>query len=36
MLVDGEKTVTQLWQESKVMQNLLPPGETDFVEGNYK
>jgi hypothetical protein len=36
MLADGEKTITQLWQESSVMQNLLPPGETDFVEGEYK
>jgi hypothetical protein len=36
MLAEGEKTITQLWQESSVMQNLLPPGETDFVEGAYK
>lgn len=36
MLVDGEHTITQLWQESSIMQNLLPPGETDFVEGSYK
>lgn len=36
MLVDGEKTVTQLWQESPMMSNLLPPGESEFVEGSYK
>lgn len=35
MLADGEKTVTQLWQESPAMQNLLPPGEGEFVEGVY-
>jgi hypothetical protein len=37
MLVDGEHTITQLWQESSIMRNLLPPGETDFVvEGQFK
>ena len=36
MLAEGEKTITQLWQESSVMQNLLPPGETEFVEGVYR
>ena len=33
MLADGEKTVSQLWSESAVMSRLLPPGESDFVEG---
>lgn len=37
MLAPGsDKTITELWQESSVMSNLLPPGETDFVEGSYK
>lgn len=36
MLADGEKTVSQLWSESAVMSRLLPPGESDFVEGVYK
>ena len=27
------KTVSQLWAESSVMNNLLPPGESEFVEG---
>lgn len=33
MLADGEKTVSQLWSESAVMSRLLPPGESDFVDG---
>lgn len=36
MLGPGGKTITQLWSESAVMQNLLPPGENDFVEGQYR
>lgn len=28
---DG-KTVSQLWAESSVMNNLLPPGDADFIE----
>ena len=36
MLADGEKTVTQLWSESSTMSNLLPPGESDFVEGEFR
>lgn len=36
MLADGEKTVTQLWSESAAMGNLLPPGEGEFVEGDYR
>ncbi len=31
MLADGQKTVSQLWSESPIMSNLLPPGESDFV-----
>ena len=36
MLGRGEKTITQLWTESTIMQNLLPPADSDFVEGEYK
>lgn len=36
MLGPGGKTISQLWGESSVMQNLLPPGESEFVEGDYK
>jgi hypothetical protein len=35
MLASGDKTISQLWGESSVMKNLLPPGEEDFVEGEY-
>lgn len=33
MLAQGDKTVSQLWAESAMMSNLLPPGESEFVEG---
>lgn len=33
MLADGERTVSQLWAESPIMSRLLPPGSSDFVEG---
>jgi hypothetical protein len=36
MLADGNMTVSQLWSESSMMSNLLPPGEGDFVEGQVK
>ena len=36
MLAAGDKTVSQLWSENSIMQNLLPPGESDFVEGEYR
>lgn len=36
MLIDSERTVTQLWSESAVMNRLLPPGSSEFVEGNFK
>lgn len=31
MLADGDKTVSQLWSESPIMSNLLPPPESEFV-----
>jgi hypothetical protein len=33
MLAPGDKTISQLWSESSIMNNLLPPGDEDFVEG---
>lgn len=33
MLADKERTVSQLWSESAVMGRLLPPGESEFVDG---
>jgi len=33
MLAKGDLTVSQLWSESSLMGNLLPPGESDFVDG---
>ncbi len=33
MLAKGDMTVSQLWSESTLMTNLLPPGEADFVDG---
>lgn len=33
---DSGKTITQLWSESAMMGNLLPPGEGEFMEGSYK
>jgi len=36
MLADGNMTVSQLWSESAMMSNLLPPGDADFVEGEAK
>jgi hypothetical protein len=33
MLGQGDKTLSQMWSESSVMQNLLPPGEDEFVDG---
>lgn len=32
MLADGERTVSQLWSESPIMSNLLPPPESDFID----
>ena len=33
MLNSEGKTVSQLWAESPMMSRLLPPGESEFVEG---
>lgn len=33
MLGPGEKTLSQLWSESSIMNNLLPPGDGDFIDG---
>ena len=32
MLTDQGKTVSQLWSEMPVMNNLLPPGDSEFTE----
>jgi len=34
MLTDNNKTVSQMWAESSVMNNLLPPGDAEFVEAD--
>ena len=37
MLMDGDRTVTQLWSESAAMGHLLPPGgDSEFVEGEFR
>lgn len=36
MLASGDKTISQLWGESSIMQRLLPPGEDEFVEGEVR
>jgi hypothetical protein len=36
MLVKDDKTLSQMWSESSIMNNLLPPGEDEFTEGEYK
>ncbi|MFA5714419.1 MAG: hypothetical protein WC998_01590 [Candidatus Paceibacterota bacterium] len=37
MLQEGsEKTFTQLWTEGATMDNLLPPGESEFVDAKYR
>jgi hypothetical protein len=36
MLGQGDKTLSQMWSESSIMQNLLPPGEDEFVEGEAR
>jgi hypothetical protein len=36
MLVNGEQTITQIWNESTQVGLLLPPGGAEFVEGNFK
>lgn len=32
MLAKGDMTISQLWSESSIMKNLLPPGESDFAD----
>jgi len=32
----GDLTVSQLWSESALMTNLLPPGESDFIDGEAR
>jgi hypothetical protein len=36
MLGQGDKTVSQMWSESSIMNNLLPPGQEEFVEGEAR
>jgi hypothetical protein len=36
MLADGDKTISQLWSESSVMSNLLPPGDGEWIDGEVK
>lgn len=37
-MLSGQKdlTVSQLWSETALMQNLLPPGDADFIDGEAK
>lgn len=35
MLADGERTISQLWAESSLMSNLLPPPEGEFVDAEF-
>ena len=32
MLADGKRTVSQMWADSAIMNNLLPPSDSDFIE----
>lgn len=36
VLMNEDKTISQLWAESSVMGRLLPPGESEFVDGDYQ
>jgi hypothetical protein len=36
ILTDENKTVSQLWSETPVMNRLLPPGESEFIEAEVK
>lgn len=36
MLGDDNKTISQMWSESPIMDRLLPPSQTEFVEGEVK
>ena len=31
-----DKTVSQIWSESSIMNNLLPPGDVDYVDGETR
>lgn len=33
MLAKGDQTISQLWCDSAIMQNLLPPGDPEFIDG---
>mgnify|MGYP001589214562 CR=1 FL=1 len=33
MLGPGDKTISELWAASPIMSRLLPPGESEFIEG---
>jgi hypothetical protein len=35
MLAKNDQTISQLWCESATMKNLLPPGGSDFVDGEF-
>jgi len=36
MLVDGEKTISQAWANSPIMNSLLPPGDSEFIDAEYR
>lgn len=36
MLADGQRTVTELWSDSPIMSQLLPPGKSEFVNEDAK
>jgi len=36
MLGSGNKTVSEIWLDSPIMNKLLPPGKQDFIEGEVK
>ncbi|OGC95285.1 MAG: hypothetical protein A2029_01410 [Chloroflexi bacterium RBG_19FT_COMBO_47_9] len=36
MLGPGKKTISELWAESAIMNNLLPPGDEEFLEGEAR
>jgi hypothetical protein len=35
VLVDGERTVSDIWNESSKLAQLMPGKDSDFVEGSY-
>jgi hypothetical protein len=36
MMATKEQTISQLWSESSSMRNILPPGDSEFVEGTFE